>query len=404
MITAIIGGGAAGMMAALTASGIPGCRVILLERADRLGRKLSVTGNGRCNITNTDLAPYHYHGSDPDFVLPALRRFGLNETLEFFRSLGLITVTEPSGRVYPHSDQAGSVVDVMRLSLGSRNVDVRTGAEVYSAKKEGRLFTVRLSNGVITCDRLIIACGGLAGTRAGGSASGYELLKSFGHRCSKLYPSLVQLKTDNVFTRPLKGVRADAQVSVIENGRELASSAGEVQFTDYGVSGPTVFEVSRAASFARGNVIIRLDLMRGLSEAELIHIMRSRLASQLTLENLLTGVLHNKLGRTVISRCGYSLACPAKDLRDEDLAKIAALIKCCDLKLLGTTGMDGAQVTAGGILTNDFNPYTLESRLVSGLYAAGEVLDIDGDCGGYNLQWAWSSGHTAGLLSSEAQK
>jgi len=400
MTVAIIGGGAAGMTAAIAAAR-GGARVLLLERGARLGRKLAVTGNGRCNLTNEAAAPERYHGEDPAFVRPALAALDAAATRRFFRGLGLVTVAEPSGRVYPHSDQAGSVVDVLRFAVAESGVEVRTAFEVQQVRREAGGFAVISAGETLRCDRLIVACGGAAGTRAGGTKAGYALLQSLGHSCTALYPSLVQLKTDNAFTRPLKGVRADAAVTVLADGRPVAESAGEVQFTDYGVSGPAVFDVSRAAATAAGPVTLRLDLMRELTAEELVDIMTERTAGGRTLEDLLTGVLHNRLGRTVIAACGYKLTAPAGSLRAEDIRRIAGAVKRRELTVTGTMGMDGAQVTAGGIRTAEFDAATMESRLVPGLYAAGEVLDIDGDCGGFNLQWAWSSGYAAGSAAAK---
>jgi hypothetical protein len=398
MTTAVIGGGASGMLAAIVAEGLPDNSVTIFERAPRLGRKLSVTGNGRCNLTNTNISPENYHGAVPEFALPALSAFGTEDTLQFFRSIGLVTVAEPGGRVYPFSDQAGSVLDVLRFALSDSGAEILLETEVTDFKRSGDGFTVFFGGERHHFDKVIVACGGSAGTRAGGCDLGYKLLSSLGHTRTALYPSLVQIKTDNTYTKPLKGVRADALVSVTLGGKVIATSAGEVQFTEYGVSGPAIFEVSRAVTTASGKAEIHLDLMRSLSVSELTDIMVKRHGSDLTLENLLTGTLHNKLGRTVISRCGFSLGAKIASLKDCDFLKIARQIKDYALPVTGNMGMDGAQVTAGGISCSEFYPETLESRIVPGLFAAGEVLDIDGDCGGYNLQWAWSSGFIAGHL------
>lgn len=382
------------MMAALTASRHGS--VTLMERAERLGRKLAVTGNGRCNLTNLNISPSRYHG-DAELAMSIISRFDVPATLAFFRDIGLLTVSEPSGRVYPRSDQAGSVVDVLRFAVAGAGIRVETGTEVTGIERTPSGFEVRSSGGVTLADRVIIACGGAAGARVGGGMSGYDVLTSLGHSSTPLYPSLVQLKTENSFTRPLKGVRADAAVAVESGGSVLAESAGEVQFTEYGLSGPAVFEISRAAVMGR-SVTLMLDLARDVPEDELVSILLSRRATPLTLENLLTGILHNKLGRTVVSHCGLSLTAPCASLREVDAKRVAGMIKHLSLAVTGNLGFDGAQVTAGGIRTSEFDPETLQSRIVPGLFACGEVLDVDGDCGGYNLQWAWSSGRLAGML------
>lgn len=398
MKVAVIGGGAAGLTAAITAAEA-GHTVTVLERQGRVGRKLMATGNGRCNLSNLNWAPENYHGEDPAFALPALAAFPPAAALDFFRSLGLLTVAEPSGRVYPRSDQAGSVVDVLRLTA-ARGAELRTGAEVLSLRRAGDGFALALAGETVTADRVIVCCGGLAGEKLGGTKSGYTLLSSLGHRRTSLHPALVQLRTDPTYVRALKGVRAEARVVLEEAGTAIARSVGEVQFTDYGVSGPAVFEVSRAASTAAGEVTARLDLLPGLPRGELEDLLARRVEDLpgLPLENLLTGMLHNRLGQTVLRYAGCGLSGTVNGLTGADLGRIAAAVKDFTLPVTGTLGFDAAQVTAGGMDTAEFDPNTLRSRLVPGLYAAGEVLDVDGDCGGYNLQWAWASGRLAGRL------
>ncbi len=388
MTVMIIGGGASGMMAALKAS--ERHDVILIERQSRMGRKLLATGNGRCNLTNTELTMANYHGEAPEFCRYALENFSVEKTLEFFRSLGLLTVTERSGRVYPYSDSANSVADVLRLPLEQReNVKIVTGCEIRSiVRRKGRFIATSETEEFVS-DAVIVCCGGAAGAKLGGTDLGYRLLSSFGHSRTKLYPSLVQLRTDTTYIRSLKGVRAE--VEVCSNG---ICNRGEIQFTDYGVSGPVIFEMSR-----RVGEMISIDFLPELSQDEVMNMLQSRIRSmpKLKSEDLLTGILHNRLGRTLLRACGCSLEVPCDTLAGET-EKIARCVKRFSVRILGSMGMEQAQVTAGGIKTGEFRPDTLESRICKGLYAAGEVLDIDGDCGGYNLQWAWSSGYLAGEL------
>ena len=397
----VIGGGASGMMAALTAAEAPHHTVTLLERQSRVGRKLLATGNGRCNLTNLHASPAHYHGGDPEFVTAALERFSVGDTLEFFRSIGLITVAEASGRVYPFSDQANSVVDVLRFALEQRGVELRCGCEVLSIGKKARGYTVKTAEERFYCDKLIVACGGAAGGKLGGTDLGYKLLKSMGHTVTALHPSLVQLKTDTAATRSLKGVRADAGLTLKRNGAAAAVNAGEVQFTDFGISGPAVFELSREAAFG-GDQVLLLDLLRPFTEEALTEYLAGKREAmpQILLEDFLTGILHNRLGRVVLKQAGLDLGRRAGTLTGKELGSIAHWIKYFPLTVTGVMGLEQAQVTAGGVLTSEFRPDTLESRLCPGLFATGEVLDFDGDCGGYNLQWAWSSGRLAGKLGA----
>lgn len=397
----IIGGGASGMMAALTAAENPNAQVTLLERQSRVGRKLLATGNGRCNLTNLHAQPACYHGRQPEFVRPALEAFSVADTLAFFRSLGLLTTAEDSGRVYPFSDQANSVVDVLRFALEQRGVAVRCGCEVQAIGKKARGYTVKTAEESFYCDKLIVTCGGAAGGKLGGTDLGYRLLSSMGHTVTELRPSLVQLKTDTSFTRPLKGVRADAGLTLKRGGTTVLTGQGEVQFTDFGISGPAVFELSREASLG-GEQVLLLDLLRPMAEEELRDFLaqRRQTAAELPLEELLTGALHNRLGRVVLRQSGFDLSRPVGSLTEQELTRIAHQIKFFPMTVTGVMGLELAQVTAGGVLTSEFRPDTLESRLCPGLFAAGEVLDIDGDCGGYNLQWAWSSGRVAGFLGN----
>ena len=395
----VIGGGASGMMAALTASEDPNNKVTLLERQSRVGRKLLATGNGRCNLSNIHADPSHYYGENPDFVHNALTAFSAEDTLQFFRHLGLLTVTEPSGKVYPFSDQANSVVDVLRFALEQRGVDVRCSCEVLSVGKKARGYQARTAEEAFFGDKLILACGGAAGSKLGGTDWGYKLLSSMGHHTTPLRPSLVQIKTDTAVTKSLKGVRADAGITLKQNGQIVAVNAGEVQFTDFGISGPAVFEISR---LAEANGLLLLDLLRPLQEddlyADLIH--RREAQPNLVGEELLTGLLHNRLGKVVLKISGIDIPTLINEYSDGELQKIARTIKYFPMTVTGVMGLEQAQVTAGGVLTSEFRPDTLESRLNPGLFATGEVLDIDGDCGGYNLQWAWSSGRLAGKLGN----
>jgi len=395
----VIGGGASGMMAALTAAEDPHNQVIVLERQNRVGRKLLATGNGRCNLTNLLASPSHYHGAQPDFVKPALTAFSVDATLAFFRELGLITVAEESGKVYPFSDQANSVVDVLRFALEHRGVELRCGCEVQSISTKARGYNVKTAEEAFYCDKLIVACGGSAGGKLGGTDLGYKLLRSMGHTVTSLHPALVQLKTDTSATRSLKGVRADAGLTLKRNGITVLENTGEVQFTDFGISGPAVFELSREAAFG-GSLVLLLDLIRPMDEDTLCSYLfqKQNTMPEIPLEDFLTGILHNRLGRVVLKQAGFDLTCRSDSLSEKDLHRIAHLIKYYPMTVTGVMGLELAQVTAGGVLTSEFRPDTLESRLHPGLFATGEVLDIDGDCGGYNLQWAWSSGRLAGKL------
>lgn len=393
MIIGIIGGGASGMAAALAAAENLNAEVLLFERQARLGRKLQATGNGRCNLSNTHALKGGYHGQMPDFVVPALTCFPPEETLNWFRKMGLFTVCEPSGRVYPYSDQANSVLDVLRFALEKPNIRVMTGVEVSKIRRQEDGFNV---DGTY-CDRVIVACGGLAGSKLGGTMSGYQLLRSMGHRMTKLRPALVQLKSSWNGIGALKGVRANCSAQIYQGDRLHSQSAGEIQFTEYGISGPVIFEISRDVCQGGGTWNCRLDLLPEITAQELHDELDRRRKTALAAQELLTGIIHNRLGRVVAKAAGLSLNGLVSDLTDYELQQVCTTTKSFVIPLTEPLGMDSAQVTAGGIVTDDFDAETMESKLVPGLYACGEVLDVDGDCGGYNLQWAWSSGRCAGL-------
>lgn len=392
----IIGAGASGMAAALAAAENPDVEVLVLERQSRVGRKLLATGNGRCNLTNLHALEGGYHGESPDFSQAALTRFSPEETLAWFRSLGLYTVVEPSGRVYPYSDQANSVVDVLRLAMDKPNITLVTGFTVEKIRREPEGFTLSSREDSYFCHKVIVACGGLAGSKLGGTMSGYQLLGKLGHRSTRLRPALVQIKCGWGGVVGLKGVRANCHVKILRDEALFAQSTGELQFTEMGLSGPVIFEISRDVCFGKGDWKARLDFLPEMSQEELEEMLLERKQRNFPMEELLTGILHNRLGRVLTKAAGIG-GRQAGDLTREEIAQVCCTVKDFDIPLTEPLGMDSAQVTAGGVLTENFDPQTLESRLVPGLYACGEVLDVDGDCGGYNLQWAWSSGRTAGL-------
>lgn len=393
---AVIGGGAAGMMAALEAVS-RGAAVSVFERQSRVGRKLAVTGNGRCNLTNLHASPDSYYGTDGGFAGPALRKYGPADTLAYFRSLGLVTAAQADGRVYPLSDTAGSVVDVLRFAMEAAGIPVYNSCEVSRLEKAEDGFRVTWQEGSIKANRVIVACGGMAGERYGGTMLGYRLLESLGHHCTPLRWSLVQLRCDNPGCRSLKGIRADAGVTVFCGGKALAASAGEVQFTDYGLSGPAVFEISRAALRQSGTVVA-LDLLRFVTAEELTEMLlrRARNTPQLVLGDAFLGTVQNRIGRVLVAAAGLKASASIGELNENAAGRLARLAKQFEFPVIGDMGASNAQVTVGGIKTSEFDPETLESRICPGLYACGEVLDIDGDCGGFNLQWAWSSGRLAG--------
>lgn len=391
------------MMAAIAASQNPNCQVHLFERQSRVGRKLLSTGNGRCNLSNANAGPAAYHGAEPEFAVPALRHLDAEATVRLFHALGLSTVQEESGRVYPWSDQAGSVLDVLRFALLRKNIHTHLPWDITKVRREASGFRLDGGPEPFHCDKLIVACGGLAGTALGGSMSGYQLLKSMGHKCSRLRPALVQVKSSYPRCASLKGIRAVAAIEIKADGRTVAQNYGEVQFTQYGLSGPAIFEVSRHVCTHNARWCCVLDLLPHMTINDLLRHLEARreLCPSLETGDIFNGTVHNRLGRLLVQEAGIPLNLPLSEISSRELENLAAQCKSLELTLTEPMGMDSAQVTAGGVLTEGFDPNTMESRLCPGLYACGEVLDIDGDCGGFNLQWAWSSGHLAGTCAGE---
>lgn len=401
MKIAIIGGGASGLIAAITAAK-NGASVTVYERCDRIGRKILATGNGRCNYTNINADVKNYHGKNPQFVKSALSNFTANDTMEFFRNLGMLTKIEDKGKAFPYSLQASAVLDVLRFEIDNLKINVKTEFEVKSIKKKNNIFTIiSYNNELETADCVIIATGGKASPSLGSNGSGYALCESFGHNTTKLFPALVQIKTDTQYVKAMKGIKTDAVVKFCTD-KVIDKSFGEILFTDYGVSGPAIFNISRhAGEFECGT--LKIDLLPEMDFDQLREMLEKRKSKNITLENYFVGMMNKKIGMTVTKYAGVLPYSRTSDtLTGKEINSLIEAIKGFTLKVTGTMSWNNAQVTAGGIDTEDINPETLESRLCKGLYLTGEILDIDGDCGGYNLQWAWSSGYVAGKNASSS--
>ncbi len=396
----VIGGGASGLMAAITAAEDKSRRVILLERQQRIGRKLLATGNGRCNLTNTGASLENYHGEQEGFAAPALEKFGPAQALDFFHGLGLLTVAEQGGRVYPLSDSANSVLDLLRFALDRAGVELRCACPARAIERRSNGYAVVTDTERLEADYVIVACGGAAGAKLGGVMDGYQLLNPLGHKRTALRPALVQLLTAPEYPRALKGIRADGELKLRAGGQVLCRSLGEIQFTENGVSGPAAFDISRTAAQIGEGGELSMNFFRSLSPEELMTLLRRRCETfpELPASELFTGMLHNRLGRMLVKYAAIPQELTIGRLEKARLEKAAGAALDFRLKLLGAEGFDKAQVTAGGIKTTGFNPETLESWFMPGLFVCGELLDVDGDCGGYNLQWAWSSGRLAGRL------
>ena len=389
-------------MAAVTAARA-GAPVVVLEAQERPGRKILATGNGRCNLTNVNCSPGRYRGADPRFAAAALDSFPVDRTVAFFESLGVLTVVEAAGRVFPRTGQASTVLDALRFEAQRLGVEMRTQAAVEAVTAAGGLFRLRTGGGCLETRRVIFATGGRTMPGLGGSDRGIRMLHSLGHRATSLYPVLVPLTTSCRFNRQLKGVKVEARVRLDVDGKTAGQDAGEVLFTDYGLSGPPVIQLSLAACTAlqeRKSVTLTLDLFADREEEWLAGHIARRLADRpdTPVETAMIGLVHKRLIQVVLRETGVTdphAGC--RSVADDMCGKLAQLLKAWNFPVTGALSWNEAHVTAGGLSTAEYEPATLESRLHPGLYACGEMLDVTGECGGYNLQWAWSSGHAAGL-------
>ena len=395
---AVIGGGASGMIAAITARK-SGKEVVVLERKDRILKKVLITGNGRCNITNVNANISNYFGKNISSVENILNSFNPQDTMDFFNGLGIICNEENRGKVYPLSGQASSVVDALRFEAERLGVRIETEFYVRKIEKEGFKFKIYSEERKkIEAGRVIIAAGGQSYPELGSNGSGFELAKELGHSVTRLSPSIVQLKTEKNQVKGLQGIKTDAAVTAYGDNKKICTYDGELLYTDYGISGNVVFNISFVMPLYK-NVEFEIDFMEKFDYNELYEILKERkkIMSHLTMENYFNGMINKKLGQFLSKVSGIEkLSKPVKDLNDSEIRKLCTVLKKYRVKILDTTGFKNAQITAGGVSLDEVNPETLESKIVKGLYFSGEVLDVYGECGGFNLQWAWASGYIAG--------
>ena len=426
----VIGGGASGMMAAIAAAG-QGAEVTILEQNEQLGKKILSTGNGKCNFTNINQIPGAYRGEHPEFAQDVISRFPVPDTIRLFMELGLYSKNK-DGYLYPHSEQASAVRDVLLMELRRLHVRIETSVCVEEIQKEGNSFRVKAVKSILKQEKkskkrtvlvktgeeekvyqtgkLILTAGGLAGRVQKADGTGMRLAESFGHRVVPCVPALVQLKCRENFYPSLAGVRAGAKIELLCDGVVEALDIGEIQFTEYGISGIPVFQVSRFAARAleqkKTSVAAELDFMPEFTETQLesFFISRIQMRPEKTMNQFFTGIFHGKLAAVFLKRAGIPPELKVDRLGDQNRYRLAKIIKEFQTEITGTNGFEQAQVSAGGISTEEICPDTMESRLIPGLYFAGEIVDVDGMCGGYNLQWAWSSGHVAGISSAGKER
>ncbi len=401
---AIIGGGASGLMAAWhAASG--GARVTLFEKQKMLGRKVRATGNGRCNITNRNIDASFYHGRNPQFVRNVFGRFGLDDTIGFFRRIGIPFVELEGGRLYPASLQASTVTQIFEYELERLAVDIRLHRKIERLEeRDGRLRLITAGQEESDFDAVVLAAGGCAYPQLGASRSGYELAAALGHTVHDPFPAILPINITLKALHRLEGIKRDCSVSVMRSGRLAERSSGELLFTKYGISGPAALEVSRTVneSLCAGDTLeIAIDFFPDTDAADL-EVLLSELwsAGERPAGLSLRGLIRDRLCDTLLRIAGVDPAVPVKRLSADSKKAVAAAFKDLRLRPGAVRPFNEAVVAAGGVDVGEVNPSTLESGRIHNLYIAGELLDIDGDSGGYNLQFAWSTGALAGMAAS----
>lgn len=400
----IIGGGACGMMAALTAKDAK-AKVCILEKNSLLGKKLLATGNGRCNFTNEYQDFKCYRAGNADLIQEVFSEFNVERTLVFFSKIGILAKSK-AGYYYPRSNQASAVRYCLEKAVIANEIDFRLNTEVLKVFRKDHLFVAETSQGTFSADKCIVCTGGKASPKSGSDGFGYKIAKGFGHHIIKPLPALVQLKCKEKYFKSLKGVRAGGKVSLFVNGQPVASDEGEIQFTKEGISGIPVFNISRFATTSLNenkNVVASLDLFYDFS----FDVLYSHLSNQLlyrsypiTIRDGLVGMLNESLIPVVLKEVSLNPKESIMALGEEDIRRLASFLKDWRVEIIGSNDFDSAQVTCGGVDLNEVSSH-LESKITPGLLFAGEVLDVDGICGGYNLQWAWSSGFVAGANAME---
>ncbi len=390
MKIAVIGGGASGIVSAIYAKRTNEKNsVTVFERSDRILKKLLATGNGRCNLSNASISEDNYHSLNMSIMAEILKKFSPEDEKAFFSSIGIM-LAEEDGRVYPYSRRATSVLDALRFECDRLGIKIRTNAFISKVEKKDTFFIINGEH----FDRVILSVGSNAAPSFGTDGNGANLLNSLGHKTEKFRYALSPVKVKEN-TKALKGIRAKGMVSLYEKGRLLRTEKGEIQFTDYGLSGIAVMQLSR---LCREGMIFSLDLLPEFSKEELYALLTERkaLLSHLKAEDFLTGILHKALCQYILSCAGIKANTDVSLLTKKDISILTDFIKALSFTVTNVIGKEQSQASSGGAILSEFNPDTLESLKCPGLYCTGELLDVVGDCGGYNLHWAWTTAYIAG--------
>ncbi|KAB1439584.1 NAD(P)/FAD-dependent oxidoreductase [Candidatus Galacturonibacter soehngenii] len=398
----VIGAGAAGVMAAITAARNH-AKVTILEHTQRFGKKLLATGNGRCNLTNLSQLPEHYRSDNHKFPMQVISQFNEKQTLQFFEEIGIYT-KQKLGYVYPYSEQASAVLDLLKLELDRLHINIIYSVSIKEIKKKQR-FQILTDTVTYTCDKVIMAMGSKAAPKTGSDGSGYALAKQIGHRIITPLPALVQLRCSGDYFKSLAGVRCEARLRLMIDKKVVVEDKGELQLTDYGISGIPTFQISRYAIRAveKGKAVsVYIDFIPDKNEKEIISFLYSQIRHdpKKKMEDILIGLFNKKLVPVLLNQANLSGKSLGKELKEVQINRLIQKIKAFEVKVTSYNSFEQAQVCSGGVDTRELFPDTLESLKMPGIYLAGELLDVDGICGGYNLQWAWSSGYVAGKSAS----
>jgi predicted Rossmann fold flavoprotein len=415
----VVGAGASGLVAAIAAAS-EGSSVLVIEQKEKAGKKILASGNGKCNYTNMNQYSECYRCDDSTFAKKVLSNFDITSTLQFFEKLGIFP-KDRDGYIYPNSEQASSIVSVLLMECERLNIDIVYNEKVTSVSEpEFSISTIKIDRtekadkahktdniySKYKGNRLILATGGCASPKLGSDGSGYLLAKSFGHKIVKPLPALVSLKSPDKFCKTISGVRTWTIVTAYGGSKLLCKEEGEIIFTDYGISGIPIMQLSRYVSKsldAGKSVYLNIDLFVQHTIDELLDILIKRCnnSPNKTIEQMLIGMFNHKLNYILIKEAKLEPDIPCHKLSKSGIMKLASCIKSFTIRINATNTFDFAQVTCGGVSTLEINPNTMESIIKKGLHLTGELIDVDGTCGGYNLQWAWSTGYIAGISANK---
>lgn len=402
----IIGAGASGIFAAITAAK-QGAEVTLIEKKDRIGKKILATGNGKCNFTNISMNSTDFRSQSTNIYSDFISQYDENKVISFFHELGMLTKIK-NGYCYPRSEQASTVLDLLRLQLKTHKISILTEHYPISISKKKKNFEILLENQEkLYFDRIILACGSYAGEKKRDDFTGYTYAKKLGHTLVPIVPALVQVRAKGKEFKSISGVRCDANISLYINDTFVAEEFGELQLTDYGISGIPVFQLSRYVSYGiyeKKRITAQIDFLPEYTLEDWISFALKKWKSSskdMTAEEFFQGFLNKKLNMMFLKQAGIKAETALKELKFSHLEQVLLNMKKWNIEIEGTNPYENAQVCAGGVSLDEIT-LQMESKIVPGLYFAGELIDVDGRCGGYNLQWAWTSGYLAGKNAASA--